>query len=552
MATTFDYIIAGAGSAGCVLAARLTQDPDVTVLLLEAGGSEQRPLVTMPLAWFAAMREPTLGWGYASEPEPFADDRRIPAPRGKLIGGCSSINGMMYSRGHPSDYDQWAQMGARGWSHADVLPYFRKSETNWRGASDHHGGSGELTVARHKTDDYVYPRLIETARQMGYRHLDDFHGEEGEGFSAPDFNVHKGRRGSTAARFLRPAMHRPNLTVESGAHTTRIVIEGGRATGVEYRQNGVGKTAHAAREVVLAAGTFNSPQILMLSGIGPADDLRQAGIEPVLDLPGVGRNLQDHGSIALLYEASGPFTFDRALRADRFGLSLLQWQLFGTGVPAGLPVGAQGFIRTRPDLERPDDQILISPVAMDARVWFPGIRKRRGDIFSISNVLLHPESRGQVTLRSADPLDKPKIAFNLLSTPGDRASFRRFVRFTRDFFAQAPACDLVSREMVPGTDVQSDEEIDAFVRARVGTAMHPTSTCAMGQGVEAVVDERLRVHGIQGLRIVDCSIMPTIVGGNTQAPAIMIAEKAADMILGRDPTGMTTTPPNGERRQAVA
>ncbi|MGI4880169.1 MAG: GMC family oxidoreductase [Janthinobacterium lividum] len=533
MRGSYDFVIVGAGSSGCVLAARLSEDPANRVLLIEAGGSEQRDDVAMPLQWFNAMRNPAIGWGYASEPEPHADDRNIPAPRGKLIGGCSSINGMMYSRGHPADYDQWAQMGARGWSYADVLPYFRKSEANWRGESEHHGASGPISVAKHRTHPLVYPKLIATAEKLGWRHLDDFHGAEREGWSAPDFTVHRGRRGSPAARMLRPAMTRPNLTVISDALTTRVVIEGGRAVGVKYEREGV-HTVHAEREVVLSAGAFNSPHILMLSGIGPADELRAHGIAVVQDLPGVGRNLQDHASIAMLYRASGNFTFDRELRMDRMLWSVLRWKLFGSGPVGELPVGAQGFIRTREGLDRPDDQLLINPVAMDSNLWFPGWRKRRGDFISMANVLLHPESRGSVTLRSADPRAKPRILFNLLATEGDRASFRRFVRFTRDFMATAPASELVSEELLPGLDVHDDAQLDAFVRARIGTAMHPTSTCAMGNSLEAVVDETLKVHGMKGLRVVDCSIMPTIPGGNTNAPAIMIAEKAADMMRGAD------------------
>ncbi|MEH3106550.1 MAG: GMC family oxidoreductase N-terminal domain-containing protein [Sphingomonas fennica] len=526
----FDYVIVGAGSAGCVLAARLSEDPSARVLLIEAGGSEKRDRVAMPLAWFDAMRDASIGWGYMSEPEPHADGRRIPAPRGKLIGGCSSINGMMYSRGSPQDYDQWAQMGARGWSHADVLPYFRKSERNWRGASDHHGGDGPLTVTRHATDAHVYPRLIAAAEKLGHAHLDDFHGEATEGFSAPDFTTDGGRRGSTAARFLRPAMARPNLSLVSEALTTRVVVEGGHATGVEYVRGGETRIARAAREVILSAGAFNSPQILLLSGIGPAADLMEMGIPVVRDLPGVGANLQDHASIGAIFRASGPFTFDRELRLDRMALSVLRWKLFGTGPIAGLPVGAQGFLRTREGLDRPDLQLLVSPVAMDARIWFPGWRKRKGDFFSISNVLLHPESRGTVTLRSPNPADKPKILFNLLSTEGDRASFRRFLRLTRELMATEPAAGLVTDEIVPGAAVTDDAEIDAYVRRGVGTAMHPTSTCAIG----AVVDETLAVRGVEALRVVDCSVMPTIVGGNTNAPAIMIAEKAADLIRGRE------------------
>jgi choline dehydrogenase len=532
-----DYVIVGGGSAGCVLAARLSEDARARVVLLEAGDTDVgRWAMRMPLAWRDTFMDPAVSWGYVTEPEPHADNRVIPAPRGKVLGGSASVNGMMYSRGCAADYDDWANVGLTGWNYAAVLPYFRRSENNWRGASQHHGADGPLTVARHVPDSVIYPQMMAAARALGFKQLDDFHGADAEGFSVPDFNVHRGERASTSVRFLRPALRRPNLQVVTNALVRRVVFDGHHARGVEYSVAGNLHRLECEREVVLAAGAFGSPQILLLSGIGPPSGIEPHGIRVIHELPGVGANLQEHQSIAMMYRARGPITFDARLRADRLALDVLRWLLFRTGPIAGLPVSAQGFVRTSPDLDKPDLQMLVSPVSMMAQPWFPGWRAASGHVFSVACVLLHPASRGRVTLRSGDAAAAPRILLNLLQAPEDRVAFTRILRFARRFFATAEAQTVVQNELMPGEALQSDTELEAFARSTVRTAMHPTSSCAMGVGPDAVLDAQLRVRGIEGLRIADASVMPTIVGGNTNAPAIMIAEKAVDLILGRGAT----------------
>jgi len=533
VSSDFDYIVVGGGSAGCVIATRLSEDPGIRVLLLEAGDDERKFFrIRMPLAWFDAFRDPRLSWGYETDPEPFADGRRVPAPRGRVLGGSNSVNGLMYMRGCPADYDDWAKRGLPGWDYAGVLPYFRRSESNWRGASRFHGGTGPLTTARYETDDVIYPRVIDTAESLGFKHLEDFHAEDIEGFCAPDCNYHAGERASTVARFLRPAMSRPNLVVRINTLVHALLFDGDRCVGVRAETGGEIRDIRCDREVILSAGTFNSPQLLQLSGIGAPADLEPHGIRVRQALPGVGANLQDHQSCGVDYAASGEFCFDSRLRLDRLALSVLQWKMFRTGALGRSPLSAQGLVRTDPGLDRPDLQMLVSPVSIFARPWFPGWRKGVGHVLSIACVLLHPQSRGKVSLRSANPRDKPRIQLNLLQAEADRIGLRNIVKFVRRFFATTPASELISRELSPGPSVGDDAAIDAWLRANVRTAMHPTSTCTMGTDSMSVVDGQLRVHGLSGLRVADASIMPAIVGGNTNAPAIMIAEKAADLVRG--------------------
>ncbi|EQB03815.1 hypothetical protein L288_14545 [Sphingobium quisquiliarum P25] len=531
MTDEFDYIIVGAGSAGAVIANRLSADPDIRVLLLEAGKASRHPLMAMPLSFFSLMLRPGLNWGYMTEPEPFADNRRLPVLRGKVLGGSSSINGMMFTRGHPRDYDQWAQMGNQGWSFDDVLPYFRRMENSWRGSSDRHGAGGPISTQGQSTDNPLYQALVEVARRNGYPVRQDFEADVPEGFGVPDFSIRKGRRSSTARGYLDPVLRRPNLTVAVEAQSTRIMFEGKRAVGIEYLRRGEIVQARASREVILSAGAYNSPQLLMLSGVGPADHLREMDIPVLADLPGVGQNLQEHPGLHTQFQPRIPMDFENAIRLDRVARSVAWWAATGKGIAGSIPLTAMAFYKSREGLERPDLETMFIPTAFDARIWFPGIARARGHVFTTSTIILRPDSRGWVKLRSNDPRDKPRIQWNLLAEESDLAAMRRGVRWIRGLMRQQPVSDLIGEEIRPGPSINSDAEIDDYIRANIHTAHHATSTCSMGTGENAVVDAKLKVHGVEGLRVADASIMPVIVGAHTNAPSIMIGEKAAAMIL---------------------
>jgi choline dehydrogenase len=525
----YDYIIVGAGSAGCVLANRLSEDGS-RVLLLEAGGRDWHPYIHMPLAMRRLAPNARLNWDFATEPEPHCNNRRIFVPRGKVLGGTSSINAMLYARGHPLDYEQWRQAGLKGWGYDDVLPYFKRSESNWRGESKYHGAGGPLNVSPGPRRSPLHALFAAAAQTAGFALSDDYNGAAPEGVSSPDFTIGRGRRNSTARAFLRPALRRQNLRVETRALAHRVMIERGRATGVGYERGGAMNTARARREVILSGGTYNSPQLLLLSGIGPANELAALGITPVLDRKDVGRNLQEHANAVITFEINEPISIVDELRWDRLLLSTLRWAAFGRGVVSSMPTQCVCFLKIRKESERPDIELLLSPVLPEAEPWFPGVRKKAPHCFSSRVALLHPRSRGRVFLGSADPRVPPRILWNLFEDPQDLETLRGGVQTVRAIFGKAPLQRLVARELSPGPDALDDAGLDAWIRKYGQSAAHPAGTCRMGADPDAVVDEELRVRGIAGLRVADCSVMPWVVGANTNAPTIMIAEKAADYI----------------------
>ena len=538
-----DYVIVGAGSAGCALAYRLSE-AGASVLVVEYGGSDAGPLIQMPGALSFPMNMKRYDWGYRSEPEPHLGGRRLACPRGKVIGGSSSINGMVYVRGHAKDFDTWEAMGASGWSYADVLPYYKRMET-WDpaghgGDASWRGSDGPLHVTRGKRDNPLVQAFVQAGRQAGYQLTDDYNGQQQEGFGPMEHTIHKGARWSAAKAYLRPALQRENCNLIRGL-ARKIVFSGRRAVGVELLAGGGLKTVRAKKEVILASSSINSPKLLMLSGIGPAAHLTAHGIQIVADRPGVGQNLQDHLEVYIQMAASQPvslFKYWNLLGKARVGL---QWALTRSGPGASNQFESAGFIRSAAGVEYPDLQFHFLPIA----VRYDGQAASEGHGFQAHIGPMRSPSRGAVTLRSAKPEDSPKITFNYMSSEKDWIDFRRGIRLTREIFAQEAFRPFVKHEIQPGVELQTDAQIDGFIRAHAESAYHPCGTCKMGAVDDplAVVDPQTNVIGVKGLRVVDSSIFPQITNGNLNGPSIMVGEKASDLILGKTPLARANSQP---------
>jgi 4-pyridoxate dehydrogenase len=530
---TFDYVIVGAGSAGCVVANRLSADPTVRVLLLEAGAWDWHPLVRVPLGVGRIWGFGRFDWGYRANSGAATGNRDIETARGRIIGGSYSINAMGYIRGNPADYDRWSRHGLPGWSFREILPYLKRAETWEDGENEYRGGSGPLYVRRTKDIDPLYEAYIAAGVAAGHPYTDDYNGAQQHGFGWAQWTIRAGLRDTTARGYLHPVLQRRNLTVAPLSLAVRVLIERQRAVGVEYIRDRQRRAAVAEREVILCGGAINTPQLLMLSGIGDPDDLRAVGIEPRVPLRGVGRNLQDHYATGLLHERKQAGPFVRLTRADHLAIAFARAYLAGTGPATDVPSGFMAFVKTDAALEIPDIQFLFRSGAADAGPWFPGIKKPWRDAFVCRPILLRPASRGHITLRSTDPRQRVSINQNFLAVDSDLKTLREGLKLLREVAAQKALDPFRGREIRPGKELSSDVELDAYIRSAPATAHHPCGTCAMGSNEDAVVDAELRLRGTTALRVVDASVMPDLVGGNINATVIMIAEKAANMIARR-------------------
>jgi choline dehydrogenase len=526
----YDFIVTGAGSAGCAVAGRLSEDGRFSVLLLEAGPKDSYPWIHIPLGYHKTFNNPRVNWMFDSEPEPELNNRIMYQPRGKVLGGTSSINGMVYMRGNAADYDEWRQRGCEGWDYDSVLPYFKRAEDQERGADEFHGVGGPLKVSDHRWQPTLAKAMHEAAQQAGIPANPDFNGRTQEGVGFYQTTINRARRWSSARAYLRDAKKRKNLTIATSAHATRVLIENGRAIGVEYSTPDGLKTARANREVIVSGGVYGSPQLLMLSGVGPAEHLNRHGIAVIKDMPGVGSNLHDHFNTYVAYKCAQPVTMNDLVNSlPRRILAGMQYAFGRTGPLASMGLYVGALVRSDRRLERPDLQINMFAWAIKERNRH-GVVAQPFSAFGLSPVHLRPDGRGTVRLKSADPLAAPEIRFNFLKSANDWNAMIEGLRICRDIGKQAALKPFVVDEISPGADVTDDAGLRAHIRANGVSNLHPVGTCRMGRNVDDVVDPQLRVHGIERLRVADASIMPSIVAGNTNAPSIMIGEKCADMV----------------------